>query len=164
MTSLALGAPLLAGGPPGWVAYGLLAVVTIGGLYIVSEMSEADSDASNMLNNNDASECTGDCAEEKAKKEEEKIAEMDADSVQKPGDKDFNKDRPGTFDDANKDFDDLVEGNEVDKGNGVRIGKLSDGRTVTVRPNSKSNGPTLDIIKPNGRPFRKYRYPGSPSS
>ncbi|MBD8688223.1 MULTISPECIES: hypothetical protein [unclassified Rhizobium] len=164
MTSLALGAPLLAGGPPGWVAYGLLAVATIGGIYIVSEMSEADSDASNTLNNSDASECTGDCTEEKAKKEEEKIAEMDADSVQKPGDKDFNKDRAGTFDDANKDFDDLVEGNEVDKGNGVRIGKLTDGRTVTVRPNSKSNGPTLDIIKPNGRPFRKYRYPGSPSS
>lgn len=164
MTTLALGAPLLAGGPPGWVAYGLLAVVTIGGIYIVSEMSEADSDASNTLNSSDASECTGDCNEEKAKKEEEKIAEMDADSVQKPGDKDFNKDRPGTFDDANKDFDDLVEGNEVDKGNGVRIGKLSDGRTVTVRPNSKSNGPTLDIIKPNGRPFRKYRYPSSPSS
>ncbi|CAN7169330.1 hypothetical protein LJR011_000211 [Agrobacterium tumefaciens] len=166
MTTLVAGAPLLAGGPPGWVAYGILAAVTIiGGAYIVSQqMSKADDDADSTLQNNDASDCTGDCAEAKEQKEKEKIGEMDADSTQKPGDKDFNRDRPGAVDDANKDFDDLVGDNSVDKGNGIRIGKLSDGRTVTVRPESKSNGPILDIIKPNGRPFRKYRYPGSPST
>lgn len=108
------------------------------------------------MQDNDASGCA------KEKKDKEKIGEMDADSTHKPGDKDFNRDRPGTVDDANKDFDDLVGDSAIEKRNGIRIGKLSDGRTVTVRPESKSNGPTLDIIKRNGRPFRKYRYPGSP--
>ena len=69
MTTLVAGAPLLAGGPPGWVAYGVLAAVTIiGGAYIVSQqMSKADEDADNALQNDDASDCTGDCAEAKEK-------------------------------------------------------------------------------------------------
>jgi len=61
------------------------------------------------LQDNDASDCA------KEKKEKEKIGQMDADSTHKPGDKDFNRDRPGTVDDANKDFDDLVGGNAIDK-------------------------------------------------
>ncbi|MCL6653245.1 hypothetical protein A6R70_13200 [Agrobacterium rubi] len=132
--------------------------------YDAYELYQMYNESHSETSDEDPGECTGDCAEAKKKREQEKIDEMDSDSTQKPGDKDFNKDRPGTFDDANKDFDDLVGGDSIDKGNGIRIGNLSDGRTVTVRPNSKSNGPTLDIIKPNGRPFRKYRYPGAPSS
>jgi len=49
-------------------------------------------------------------------------------------------------------------------GNGIRAGTLSDGRKVTVRPHSKSNGPTLDIQTPGGAPIRKYRYLGMPTS
>jgi len=57
------------------VAYGVLAAVTIiCGAYIASQqMSKADDDADHTLQNNDASDCTGDCAEAKEKKEKEKI-------------------------------------------------------------------------------------------
>ncbi|MCU0912144.1 MAG: hypothetical protein MUE98_12605 [Rhodobacteraceae bacterium] len=47
--TLAAGAPLLAGGPPGWLAYAGLAVLTIGGAYVVSQMSGADEDAESSL-------------------------------------------------------------------------------------------------------------------
>ncbi len=48
--TLVAGAPLLAGGPPGWVAYGLLAVATVGGAYLISEnMSTADEEADRTL-------------------------------------------------------------------------------------------------------------------
>lgn len=42
MGTLAAGAPLLAGGPPGWVAYGLLAVGTLGAAYLIHESTRSE--------------------------------------------------------------------------------------------------------------------------
>jgi hypothetical protein len=150
-------APLAALGPLGWAAIAALTLYDGYQLYNMMSESAETSDAK-------PEDCTGDCQEKKKKREDDKIEEMDNDSTQKPGDKDFNKDRPGDVNDANKDFDDLVGKDYKDQGGGIRTGTLSDGRKVTVRPTSKSNGPTLDVQQPNGRPFRKYRYPGPPSS
>lgn len=47
MATLVAGAPLLAGGPPGWLAYGVLAVVTIGGAYVVSQSTSGAESAAN---------------------------------------------------------------------------------------------------------------------
>lgn len=46
MGTLAIGAPLLAGGPPGWVLYGLLGVAT---LVVAVDVYEASHDADNSF-------------------------------------------------------------------------------------------------------------------
>jgi len=57
----------------------------------------------------------------------------------------------GSFEKVNNDFDDLPLIDIQDKGRGVRVGKLPDGRTVVARPvssnNSKNEGgfPTLEF-------------------
>ncbi|MER0240431.1 hypothetical protein [Fulvimarina sp. MAC8] len=111
--------------------------------------------------------CAGNCVlSEKSesqkgrdKREEEKISELDKRSVQKPGDKPFNRDIPGTWDDANSDFDDFAPDSVEPMGSGGRFGTLSDGRRINVRPNSGEGVPTLEIQRPDGkRPIRKYRY------
>lgn len=97
--------------------------------------------------------------DKKKQKEDAKIAELDEKSPQGPKDKKFNRQvKGGNFKDANKDFDELVGPNSTNHGNGIKVGKLSDGKKVNVRPKSKTNGPTLEIQNPDGRPFRKYRY------
>jgi hypothetical protein len=63
MGTLAAGAPLLAGGPPGWVAYGVLAVVTVGGIvYVASQStSNADSQADKKLATGAAADACSTC-------------------------------------------------------------------------------------------------------
>lgn len=96
--------------------------------------------------------------EERKKKEDDKIKELDDKSTQKLGNAKFNKDVDGDFADANKDFDDFQPENVRPTGKGGRVGDLSDGKTINVRPTSSNDKPTLGITKPNKRPFRKYRY------
>lgn len=70
-----------------------------------------------------------------------------------------NKNGGGGFDKANGDFDALGLSGVSDKGNGVRVGTLPDGRTVVVRPDS-DNGrgpPTIDIQRGDGTRI-KIRY------
>lgn len=42
MGTMVAGAPLLAGGPPGWVAYGLLGLATLAGGYLIYENSRSE--------------------------------------------------------------------------------------------------------------------------
>jgi len=71
----------------------------------------------------------------------------------------------GSFSAANNDFDDLGLINVEDKGDGVRIGILHDGRTVVVRPTSSKKGfPTLEFqprenVSPKEKSI-KIRYTG----
>lgn len=62
-----------------------------------------------------------------------------------------NRVKPGGFDQANKEFDQYTEGREVkDQGGGIRSATLPDGRTVSVRPDSQTGGPTIQISPPRG--------------
>jgi hypothetical protein len=71
-------------------------------------------------------------------------------------------DKPGTAEDANRDFDDKNPTNVDDKGNGVRVGELPNGDRIVVRPGSSEgsgNRPTIEIQTPNGKkPRDKIRY------
>ncbi|HEX8337819.1 MAG TPA: hypothetical protein VF621_13875 [Pyrinomonadaceae bacterium] len=66
--------------------------------------------------------------------------------------------KQGGLNQANKDFDALVEGQVKQYGQGVRVGKLPDGKgTVIVRPNSSAGKPTVEIQPPAGKTV-KIRY------
>lgn len=59
MGTLVAGAPLLAGGPPGWVAYGLLAVgtVVVGGAIYMSQSRTADRSRANDRTTTRTADC-----------------------------------------------------------------------------------------------------------
>ncbi|MDE2150338.1 MAG: RHS repeat protein [Gammaproteobacteria bacterium] len=65
--------------------------------------------------------------------------------------------KPGDTDTANGDFDALNPGGVSDKGNGVRVGTLPDGRTIVVRPDSRDGRPTIEIQR-GGRKRIEIRY------
>lgn len=65
--------------------------------------------------------------------------------------------KQGNFDTANGDFDALSPGDVSDKGGGVRVGTLDDGRTIIVRPVSSDGSPTIEIQSGN-RTRVKVRY------
>lgn len=80
-----------------------------------------------------------------------------------PGDKtngrSKQREKPGDFNDALADFDKMRLSDVKDKSNGekkMKVGKLPDGRTVTVRNQSTDQRPTLEI--PNGKEKIKIRY------
>jgi filamentous hemagglutinin len=64
--------------------------------------------------------------------------------------------RSGGQEAANADFDALNPSDVKDYGDGKRVGKLADGRTVVVRPSSSSGAPTLEIQ--DGKKYTKFRY------
>jgi RHS repeat-associated protein len=67
--------------------------------------------------------------------------------------------KPGNADTAYGDFDALGLSGVADKGNGVRVGTLPDGRTVVVRPTSdKGRGPPTIDIQRDDRTRIKIRY------
>lgn len=67
--------------------------------------------------------------------------------------------KPGTADDANRDFDNCSPTNVEDKGDGVRVGTMPNGDRIVVRPDSSSGQPTIEIQRPDGRRSRdKVRY------
>ena len=58
--TMALATPLLAGGPPGWVVYGALGLLTIGGIYM---MSQAGDKADGGLRDEPTTDtCVGNCS------------------------------------------------------------------------------------------------------
>lgn len=66
--------------------------------------------------------------------------------------------KKGGVDQANKDFDELVDGLTVtDHGAGIRSATLPDGSTVSVRPGSSQGDPTIQINPPTGKAI-KVRY------
>ncbi len=74
-----------------------------------------------------------------------------------------NFDKPGGIDEANSDFDDIVDPDSVEsitdaKGGEGRRGNVNDGsgRTVNVRPNSTDDRPTVEIK--DGKKKTKIRY------
>ncbi|MGM0217747.1 hypothetical protein [Enterococcus sp. AZ126] len=70
-----------------------------------------------------------------------------------------NFEKPGDYADAVDDFNslDLDDVSNLSNGDGMS-GTLKDGRTVIVRPTSKSGGATIEIQRPNGKPAIKIRY------
>ncbi|MGK0552692.1 hypothetical protein ACSFB8_11520 [Enterococcus faecalis] len=70
-----------------------------------------------------------------------------------------NYEKTGDYADAIDDFNSLGLDDVGNLSNGDGIsGTLKDGRTVIVRPTSKSGGATLEIQRPNGKPAIKIRY------
>ncbi|MBO0664124.1 hypothetical protein LQ948_15935 [Jiella sp. MQZ9-1] len=54
--------PLLLGGPPGWLVFGVLAVATAGAVYVMSETGEdADQSADEQLSSQSATTACSDC-------------------------------------------------------------------------------------------------------
>ena len=64
--------------------------------------------------------------------------------------------KPGNFDTANDDFDDLNPSDIRPLPNGGRLGKLPNGDKVNVRPASTDGRPTIEIQKGKGK--IKIRY------
>jgi uncharacterized protein RhaS with RHS repeats len=63
--------------------------------------------------------------------------------------------KPGTVDDANKDFEGAAKPDSVREiGEGARTGQTESGANITVRPNSGKDGtgpPTVEVTRGNGR-------------
>ncbi|WP_429949445.1 hypothetical protein [Enterococcus sp. AZ101] len=70
-----------------------------------------------------------------------------------------NFEKSGDYADAVDDFNslDLDDVSNLSNGDGMS-GTLKDGRTVIVRPTSKSGGATIEIQRPNGKSTIKIRY------
>jgi type VI secretion system secreted protein VgrG len=67
-------------------------------------------------------------------------------------------DKKGGLDQANKDFDAMTRGTQVqDRGGGLRTAELPDGSKMIVRPNSSGGQPTLEIQPLSGK-TTKIRY------
>ena len=84
----------------------------------------------------------------------------------KTGSRDQIYGKPGTVDDANRDFDSSAVSDTVeDKGDGVRTGQTERGDNITVRPGSSSGEPTVEVTRGNGkhRDTDKFRYRPPPS-
>ncbi len=68
-----------------------------------------------------------------------------------------NRELPGGIDEANEDFDNVVDPETVrERPGGIRTGQTEDGRNVVVRPDSSDGRPTLEIQ--DGRRYEKFRY------
>lgn len=67
-----------------------------------------------------------------------------------------NYDKAGGFSEANRDFDALNPVNVRSYTDGVRVGTLSDGRTIIVREKSTEGRPTLEFQ--DGKNRKKIRY------
>jgi hypothetical protein len=68
-----------------------------------------------------------------------------------------NRESTGGIDQANDDFDSVVDPDTVeDRGDGVRTGQTPDGRNVNVRPGSSDGRPTVEIQ--DGKNKTKIRY------
>lgn len=79
----------------------------------------------------------------------------------KTGSKDQIYGKTGGVDKANEDFDRSADPDSVvDRGGGVRTGTTPSGDNITVRPDSKSGEPTVEITRGNGRErdTDKFRY------
>lgn len=67
------------------------------------------------------------------------------------------RDVDGGYDDAVGHFGDLISpGSDIDKGGGVIVGRLPDGRVIVVRPNSSDGAPTIEIQ--DGKTRIKFRF------
>jgi RHS repeat-associated protein len=129
------------------------AVIWLGGALIVGAVLNESSDS-----NGDPVESPPDA------RPSEGLPVRDGATVERPG-KTGSRDeilgKPGTAEDANKDFDNSADPDTVkDIEGGGRTGKTSNGANITVRPGSKSGEPTVEVTRGNGknRDTDKIRY------
>lgn len=159
--SLALGAmgaaatessPAAALGPVGWAAIAVV-VLAVGAAVVYHEINKVEEDSKDVPKS-DAPTDTESCPNAKPKE-----AEVVLDGA-KPGNVGKTKQytKPGGFSQANDDFDEATKGLPVkDQGGGIRSATLSDGSTISVRPQSSQGSPTIQINPPTGKPI-KVRY------
>ncbi|MFF8803051.1 MULTISPECIES: hypothetical protein [unclassified Methylobacterium] len=105
-----------------------------------------------VLNEAKPEECVGKCADAKNKpKTKEDVLNDATRDPDKPTLKDGTEQykKPGGMSAADADFDSMQPGNVKSPGGNVRIGELSDGTQVVVRPRSV---PSLEINPPNAPP------------
>jgi len=155
------GALGLLSGPVGWGIMGALALYDAYELYNAYNESHSEEETGT-----DTEECTGECSKTKQEEQEKKKQELKDESTLTGEHQDTNNwEKEGTWDDANKDFDDMQpsETKEIDTRYGWgRTGILEDGSHINVRPGHKHNPttPTLEIQPPEGSSGKtdKFRY------
>jgi len=110
---------------------------------------------------------TGSCAEEENQKrreeQERKLKELEEESVETDtNNRTRNFEKKGTLEDAVKDFRSLnpddIKSFEMDGGGIGYSGKLKDGSTVSIRPESSTGHPTLQHTPVGKWPKTKFRY------
>lgn len=144
---------LAALGPVGWAV--LIGVVVVAAGIILYNEAQKAKEKSKEVPKTKAPTGKQACSE----KEQEKIDEILKDATPGKDSKSKQYSKPGGFDQANEDFDNLVGNNAVkDRGGGLRTAELPSGTKVNVRPFSSGNTPTLEIQPPQGQTI-KIRYP-----
>jgi len=128
------------------------------------EITSAYEDAKAAGDNETDVTCpTGTCTEaEEQKKQEEKLKELKEESTLTDDGRTRNFEKEGTLEDAVKDFHSLNPDNvktfEMEGGGIGFSGKLKDGSTISVRPDSSTGHPTLQHDPVKQWPKTKFRY------
>jgi hypothetical protein len=141
-------APLLAGGPPGWLAYGLLVAGTLGLTYLAAKAVSADDKAEEKLSDQPVGECTGDCGKTLPENPDELLDEG-WEETSHPKEKENGRRR----------FKNPETGEEIifDKGKPEQPGW--GGRDHYHRPNPNKTNRHNEYLDKNGHPVRNGSEP-----